>query len=250
MSKLRKQIFGSDPYKDFDDSLGEVDLQGWGSEHPVFKAVISRLRPELIIEVGTWKGASAIHMANLCTERGLKTEIVCVDTWLGAASTLTHGVSETQADRFASLKMQNGFPMLYFTFLRNVVECNVQDKITPIAQTSENAAKILRFYDAQADIIYVDAAHEADPVYRDLLSYWSLLKPGGVLIGDDRKHRGVARGLEMFVKKTGRELVDCGRKYLFFKPVNSRGIFNSKQDAIRNFADEYAAKAAIASRDS
>jgi hypothetical protein len=42
-----------------------LDLQGWASTHPIFEKTIETLRPELIVEVGTWKGASAVHMAKL-----------------------------------------------------------------------------------------------------------------------------------------------------------------------------------------
>ena len=43
----------------------DLDLQGWGSTHPVFEHVVSEYRPTSIVEVGSWKGASASHMAGL-----------------------------------------------------------------------------------------------------------------------------------------------------------------------------------------
>ena len=41
------------------------DLQGWGSRHRIFEQVICEEKPQLVIEVGTWKGASLVHMAKL-----------------------------------------------------------------------------------------------------------------------------------------------------------------------------------------
>ena len=54
-----------------------------GSDHSVFRRALSEIRPSLIVEVGSWKGASAIHMADLARELDLAAEIVCIDTWLG-----------------------------------------------------------------------------------------------------------------------------------------------------------------------
>ena len=48
--------------------------------------VIADVKPKLIVEVGTWKGASAIYMAKICRKLELNTEIVCIDTWLGTGS--------------------------------------------------------------------------------------------------------------------------------------------------------------------
>lgn len=240
MKPLRSQIFGHDPYEGFDLSLAEPDLQGWGSEHPLFDFVIETLKPSLLVEVGTWKGASAIYMADKCLKAGLDSEIICVDTWLGAASSLTHGVSKSQSDRFESLKMKNGWPMLYFTFMRNVIESGRQDIITPLAQTSDNAAKILKFYGVQADVIYVDAAHQAGPVYRDLLTYWRLLRPGGVLIGDDRTRRGVSEGVDRFIFKTGEKALACGRKYIIMKGIGPENLtLGPGQKEIAAFAKAY-----------
>jgi len=37
----------------------------------------------------------------------------------------------------------------------------------------------------QADLVYLDASHDADDVYADIKAWWSNLRPGGVLFGDD-----------------------------------------------------------------
>ena len=76
-------------YSDIDFSGFDVDLQGWGSEHQIFNEAIGASNPSIIIEVGTWKGASAHNMLNICKTRGINTEIICVDTSLG--STIPYG---------------------------------------------------------------------------------------------------------------------------------------------------------------
>ena len=60
---LMSRIHLISPYERFDDADYDIDLQGWGSTSPVFSSLICEVRPSLIIEVGTWKGAltSQIH---------------------------------------------------------------------------------------------------------------------------------------------------------------------------------------------
>lgn len=55
-----------------------TDVTGWGSTHRIFQRVLSQARPGLVIEVGSWKGASVIHIAQRCRELGLATRFICV----------------------------------------------------------------------------------------------------------------------------------------------------------------------------
>ena len=78
------QIHARNPYQGFDAGRYELDLQGWNGDHEVFGQLIDRLRPKLVVEVGTWKGQSAITMGRHLERQGQGARLVCVDTWLGA----------------------------------------------------------------------------------------------------------------------------------------------------------------------
>src|SRR6478735_723527 len=187
------------PYEGFDANLWPADLQGWGSEDPVFLEVMSALRPKLIVEVGSWKGASAIHMAQLAKALRLDCRIICIDTWLGS----TEHVLGQRPEWRESLQLRHGFPHLYFTFLANVVRAGVAERIVPLANTSDNAALILAARGVSPDLVYIDGAHEEEAVYRDLQHYWGLLAPQGVLIGDDYAWDGVRRAAARFADEKG-----------------------------------------------
>ena len=217
MDSIRDRLFGADPYEGFDPTWADPDLQGWGHEHGVFSASIKKTKPKLIIEVGTWKGASAIHMGNLCRDLGYDAEIVCVDTWLGPASVFVNADTEAYVERFNSMRFVNGYPMLYYTFLRNVVDAKLQHRITPLPQTSEHGAKVLRNYRVSADIVYLDAARDKDEVYRDLMLYWPLLRRRGHLIGNDYKNSEVRTGVERFSDRMKVEPEALGGKFRFIK---------------------------------
>ena len=154
-------LHGLNPYDGFVADPNAVDLQGWGSTDPIFKQLIDGLKPRLIVEVGTWKGRSAIHMAALLRSAGLAATIICIDTWLGSSE---HAVNP---ERRADLKCRHGWPQLYFTFLNNVICEGFSEVIVPFANTSENAAIVMAKYNLKANLIYVDAAHEYDAALRD-----------------------------------------------------------------------------------
>lgn len=176
-------IHKNNPYADFDAARYREDRRGWASDAPVFRMLFEHLKPRQVIEVGTWKGASAIHMAALAKEIGIDGfELCCVDTWLGSAE---HWEDHAGSNHFDSLNLSNGYPTLYYTFLRNVVESGHQDVIVPFPASSSAAARFFIRKGVQVDAVYLDAGHEYEEVVNDIKLYWKVLRRGGVMFGDD-----------------------------------------------------------------
>ena len=215
---VRDLIHAVDPYNDLDVSGHVLDLQGWGSKDQIFRDAITEVRPSLILEVGTWKGASAIHMATIAQELGLPdVEICCVDTWLGA---LEFWFDHKDPDRYKSLQLINGFPSVYYTFLKNVAALGHGSTITPFPTTSAIAARFFVERGVTFDLIYIDASHDYEDVRDDILSYWPLVKPGGMLIGDDYGGwwKGVTRAVDEFGETRQTEIRGHG-KWLARRPT-------------------------------
>jgi len=185
MKEFRSKLFGEhDPYKDFHPM--PPDMQGWASDRPVFREVLTELKPKFIVEVGTWKGMSAFHMADLLLEMGHRDfEIICVDTWLGSVEHWTQMYGPIHPI------LRNGRPQLYEQFLSNVMHRGYQDWITPLPIDSLNAAHILMTMEFKPDLIYIDAGHEYYSVKHDLYMYSQVLRTGGYIIGDDFFHEPV-----------------------------------------------------------
>lgn len=176
---------------------GNQQVPGWHSDSTIFRELIERTKPKTIIEVGTWLGASAINMAKITKELKLDTKIYCVDTWLGAEEFWTRLNNTSERN----LKLKNGYPQVYFDFLSNVVEHNVQDVIIPIPNTSYVGSFILKHYNIQAELIYIDGSHEYVDVKTDIISYKELLKPEGIMFGDDIAHfAGVKQAVDEVLK--------------------------------------------------
>ena len=163
----------------------EGDLQGWMDINvmSVFD-ILNKKENIFMIEVGTWKGLSAVTFGKKLAENNGK--IICIDTWLGAPEFYTWGLNDPT--RGKSLKHKHGYPSVYYTFLDNIYLNNLQDTIIPFPISSDQGASILKHYNILADAIYIDASHEEGHVFNDINNYWKLLKPGGVLFGDDFSH--------------------------------------------------------------
>ena len=130
---LAQAFHGGSPYEGFDAAAYERDVKGWAFDNPVFETLVTEIRPRLIIEVGTWLGASAIHMANIAKANGIETTILCVDTWLG--SSIHRIMPEFRAD----LGLKHGYPTMYYQFLANIVHTGHDSTILPIPLSSDAA---------------------------------------------------------------------------------------------------------------
>ena len=157
------------------------DLQGWNGNDPIFGELIKEINPSVIIEVGSWKGQSAVTMGKAIQEQNLNTILYCVDTWLGAVEFWDQFADTPERD----LMLVNGYPQIYYQFLSNVVHNNLQDVIIPFPNTSKTGAEYFKRRHIRADLIYIDASHEYNDVLEDITLYWDILNNGGILFGDD-----------------------------------------------------------------
>lgn len=196
--RIRPLLHRVDPYEGFDPAPWPDDSSGWGSESPAFGELIESIRPTRIIEIGTWKGGSALNMARHLDRLGLDAEILCVDTWLGALEMWTDLDDLT---RHGSLNLRHGYPSLYYTFLGNVTRSGLQRFITPFPVPSLTAAQWCALRGIHADLIYLDGSHEEEDVYQDLITWWDIVAPGGILVGDDWSWDGVRLAVERFAKE-------------------------------------------------
>ena len=183
----------TDPYQGI-AALGLEPLaRGWANSHsPALAEHIIRAR--VVIEVGSFMGASVAWMA----EHNPAARFYCVDTFLGSP--------EIAGEDLAGIPYQFGRLMLLERFLSNMLAAGIEDRVTPIIQTSTSGAKMLRAQGISADLIYVDAGHDYLECYADLVSYLPLLAKGGVMIVDDYAgFPGVRGAVERFAVEAGME---------------------------------------------
>lgn len=213
---MLKAIGQDQPYDGFESKKLPLDLQGWSSDHPYFPTLVSMTKPKQIIEVGSWKGASAINMARHALALNSDAKVLCIDTWLGSNEALW-----TDPKLRELLLIENGYPTMYRQFLSNIIHERLTQSIFPLPMTSISAAETLAKYRVQAELIYIDGAHGEYEVYGDLIHYWPLVLPGGILFGDDywSTWPGVIKAVNRFAYETGLGLETSAGKWFFVKPT-------------------------------
>jgi hypothetical protein len=155
-------------------------IEGWFDFRDVYDYVAKTI-PDggNFVEVGSWKGKSAIYLAQRLRDIEKVTSLTVVDTFKGDADT-------GEIDVFKDFK-------------ENVQE-SLCGYIDVIPKDSIVAARYI--YDGEADAIFIDAAHDYDSVKADIEAWRGKVKPGGFFGGHDVDAEGVQRAL-----------ADCGIKY-------------------------------------
>jgi len=207
--KIINQLGISDP---FEINLGNLKkLHTWGTNSNSFKEVITKYKPKIILEIGTWFGWSAITMAQLLKDQKIDGCIVCVDTFTGS--------HEHWADpnHYPTLNCKGGRPTIYESFMSNVRSYNLEKYILPIPITSSAAFEFFYRKNFKVDMIYIDGDHREHAVYQDLIDSKRTLNPEGFILGDDLDWGTVQDGIAMFTKETGISYDKIHNKY-YIKP--------------------------------
>lgn len=177
-------LFNAEAIEPYDSiNVLPFDSRGWfliaGEVEQCLEA-----NPTTVIEIGSWLGLSSRFIAERLPQGG---KLYCVDTWLGSPGELVHMKDPKYA-------------YLYQQFLSNIIHAGLTEVIVPIRMKSVEAAKALN---VQADLIFIDAAHDENSVYEDICAWLPHLKEGGVMCGDDWACEGVRNGVNKAVKKFG-----------------------------------------------
>jgi hypothetical protein len=218
---IREQIFGyKNIYSEFIYDEKNLDLQGWGSVDKVFEYLLPKIKPNLIIEIGSWKGRSAIHMAQLTKKYNSPAEILCIDTFLGSPQMW---INKDNKNFYKSLKIKNGYPQVYNTFLNNIHFKKVEDLITPLPIDSYTAIKVLAFHKTFCNFFYIDGGHEYPTIKSDLNNIKVLMKDDATIILDDFGWRGVNKAAKEFSLKNNISLY-------FNKDEKGKAVLTSRKD--------------------
>ncbi|WP_424134278.1 class I SAM-dependent methyltransferase [Roseomonas chloroacetimidivorans] len=214
-ARVMEALYGVDIYAGF-SPIRELDLQGWNGAHPALMRSVGEVRPELALDLGAWKGQSTATLAEAMRRVRPDSALLAVDTFLGSVEHWNRARKDRIMD---SLGLVHGWPGLYWQFLSNMVLTGHSERVVPLPQTSDNAAAILARLRLNLDLVHIDAAHEYGAVRRDVEAYWALLRPGGILIGDDYPWPGVKQAADEFAAAQGLPIELSGPKWILRKPA-------------------------------
>lgn len=158
-------------------------VPGWFNYIPFYSFIADRLKDgDSVAEIGVWMGRSIIFMAQALKRRGKKVKLYAVDTFKGEANQPAH---------YAAVQEAGG--SIRAVFEANIQRCGVADMITILeGDSAEMAAHVA---DGELAFAFIDAAHEYEPVRRDLAAWRNKVKAGGILAGHDAAHEPVIKAV-------------------------------------------------------
>jgi predicted O-methyltransferase YrrM len=136
------------------------------------------------LEIGSWVGTSACSAAHGMGSVDPDFRIVCIDPWQPYEITKIE-FTEYNAGTFLypyfneCLRSGSAFAL----FKHNIRSCGIESKVTPIATSPDNLAGF--FPNSSFDAVYIDGDHRYSGMKRDLEFVLPLIKPDGVICGDD-----------------------------------------------------------------
>ena len=122
-----------------------------------------------ILELGSWTGSSAILWGEECKKVGVG-KILCIDSWSNS--------TEYSGEMASGLK-NNEIEEL---FKHNIRTSGLDSYVKYIRGTTD---EILPKLEEKYDLIYIDACHLYNQVKKDIRNSLKLIKPGGIICGDD-----------------------------------------------------------------
>jgi len=134
----------------------------------IFDGLVSSGAIHKIVEVGTFVGFTACHLAR----KNEIEKVFAVDNW--------------------SMNLRGCmFPQKQF--ISNVIRSNLQDKIIPIKGDSSDVGIIFQKLGIKTDLIYIDARHDYLSVLKDIKAWYPV---GSMICGDDYDKPTVKKAID------------------------------------------------------
>lgn len=199
---IKKLIHGN-PFSRFKEKNLESKIISWSKpfDEIVFKDIITRAKPNIIIELGSFLGYSTLKMLDECYSLKLSTTCICIDTWLGGSDHLINYNKGSDSIFYEFFDINNGISGVFNQFCINIVNRSYENNVIPLANTTDNAFIYLKQFNVKSDVIYVDASHTEEQTYKDIKNYYSILNNNGIIFGHDINWPDVKNAVEKFCKE-------------------------------------------------
>ncbi|WOO41270.1 class I SAM-dependent methyltransferase [Rubellicoccus peritrichatus] len=169
-----------------------LEVPGWSTEIELMVlARLAQLVPDggTIVELGTLAGRTAYAMA----ASNPKVKVHCVDVW---ENFLKSSIPEPSLMHFSGDIEAFDTENIYECFLKQV------EGLDNIVPHRGKTTEVPWDSDEKIDLLYIDADHDEEPVYQDLLKWFPRMKRNGIILGHDFNMGSVKRALARFSHET------------------------------------------------
>ena len=135
----------------------------WTAHRPFAYQLVSQIRPEIIVELGTYFGESYFTFCQAVAERGFPCRCYAIDTWQGdVQGGFYHDDVYQEVARYNDLYKS-------FSYL--------------LRMTFDEASK--QFAEESIDLIHIDGLHTYEAVKHDLQTWLPKVRCGGIILLHD-----------------------------------------------------------------
>jgi len=183
-----------------------VNTQCLTYSRELIKSYARKIESGLIVEIGILGGATLLDLVGIS---GAK--LVGIDPFEKIA--IYNGLSQTDIDSEMVKQTQMTYKFNRENLDRIIKKYQLENVITIIPEPSEVAVSSIK--DGSINLLHIDGDHSTEGVYRDLTNYYpKMVKPGGIIIGDDFNWKSVADALKKF----------CSERNLTFSSIQEKFI--------------------------
>ena len=157
----------------------------------IYQSMVNKFNNAIFIEIGAWKGKSAVFMAEEIKKSGKNIEFYTIDLF-------------EYTPEYNQYKKKGDNHSFYEEFMENINP--LKDFIKPIKGKSFEEAN--NFQDNSIDFLFVDGDHSYKGVKKDLESWFPKIKNAGIIAGHDYTEPscGVKMAVDQFFLFTGIEI--------------------------------------------
>lgn len=151
----------------------------FGRHKTVWSQLLERYRPQKILEVGSYEGASVCYCIQVLSSQVDHLEVHCVDTWEGGI--------EHQKGQFFEAEMSSVEQRFQDNLKIQISQalCPVDLAVHKGKSIQALAQLISNGMSQRFDMVYIDGSHQASDVIADAVLAFELVRVGGIMIFDD-----------------------------------------------------------------
>ncbi len=170
----------------------KTPVDGWFSEEEglFYRSLCKKIKGGRIVEIGVWQGLSSSYISKICEING--NEVYLVDHWAGST------------DKYHEA---------YLHDIKFLSKKHIMDQVREICPSAnlveaQSSEAVKSFPDQSVDLVFIDASHNYEAVYSDVLMWAKKVKLGGCICGHDydSEHEGVVKAVDSFCCQYGYKL--------------------------------------------
>ncbi len=145
----------------------------------------------LVVELGVWQGRSVLALAEAC--RGTAKRVFAIDPWAD------YDEGGGPVSGYLAQYGVTSFEEVYQAYRAHCRHLALDPWIVTVRAPSVETARTWRH--GPVSLVFIDASHHYDAVSADLEAWVPLVRPDGIVCGDDWEWDSVRRAVEDFVAR-------------------------------------------------